>query len=267
MRSKKGLGLDGILEILAELGRPVIVATDKSNPPELVRKVSANFGAILVFPSEDLPLEYKREVARKFEVKDDHQRDALSAALFAYKKYKPKIEKIRAELRRREPEIIENVLKGETIAEALEIKEREKKKEMEEEIKALKKEVEKQKRLIRELKKKLKAKPRVLVVKELEKSKVREAFLESQLKNEKKERERLESELAKIERLLELALKGDVDIFYKGVPPEYRVLARLGNIIFAREKTRESSVDEKTLEKLVEEYRRVRARKSREPTE
>ncbi len=262
LKSKKGMGIDKVILEIERIGKPIVIATDKSDPPEMVRKLAANFGAILFSPEEDLSVEFKKEIAREYRIKDDHQRDALASAMYAYKKLKPKIEKVRAELKERENEIIARVIKGEAIARALEMEEKEKRKSVEEELKALKKEVEKSKRLIRELKKRLKQKPRVILIKELEQSKAKTLALEKEIKALEREKKKLEEELDKLGRLLKEAVTGDIDIFYKEVPSDYIVLAKVGEVFFARERSKHSEIGEEELERLIEEYRKKKVKSS-----
>ncbi|MEM0271131.1 MAG: DUF460 domain-containing protein [Thermoprotei archaeon] len=70
-------------------GTPVIVATDVSEPPEAVRRLASSFGAKLFLPPDDISVEEKRELVRRFgfQVKTTHERDAAAAAIKAYTFY------------------------------------------------------------------------------------------------------------------------------------------------------------------------------------
>src|SRR3989338_505806 len=96
----KELPLSQIISSIMTHCQPVIVATDKAKTPSLVEEFSRKIGAIIVAPEEDLLREEKRlsiEEAKLLgleKLKTNHEYDALAAALFAYKKYLPRLQKI-----------------------------------------------------------------------------------------------------------------------------------------------------------------------------
>ncbi|MEW5897344.1 MAG: DUF460 domain-containing protein [Nanoarchaeota archaeon] len=93
--SAKEMPLSEVIEQLTEFCLPVIVSTDKAKVPSFVGEFSRKVGARLVIPDEDLKKEEKRILTGGMQtLKSEHEQDALSAALFAYKKYLPKLEKI-----------------------------------------------------------------------------------------------------------------------------------------------------------------------------
>jgi predicted RNase H-like nuclease (RuvC/YqgF family) len=55
-----------------------------------VEKVKRAFNSVLYSPGEDIPAEEKIAMAREFGYKNDHERDALAAAVSAFKRYKNK---------------------------------------------------------------------------------------------------------------------------------------------------------------------------------
>jgi len=91
-----------VLALVVRFGTPVMVATDKNPPPEVVKKLSSALGAILYVPpkslttaeKEMLVAEFLSSSSSRFEVKNAHERDALSAVLKAYKAFEEKMEKI-----------------------------------------------------------------------------------------------------------------------------------------------------------------------------
>ncbi len=91
VRSKKSWSSGEVVEYISSLGKPVVVATDKSNPPEFVSKIRASFNAVLYTPKEDLSVEKKKGLTAKYRLINDHERDALAAALDAYNSYKSKL--------------------------------------------------------------------------------------------------------------------------------------------------------------------------------
>ena len=91
MKSRKGWSAGEVVEYISSLGKPVVVSTDKSSPPELVSKIKASFNAVLHTPKEDLSVEKKKALTAKFSPSNDHERDALAAAIDAYNSYKNKL--------------------------------------------------------------------------------------------------------------------------------------------------------------------------------
>ena len=127
--SGKGLDRGSIAEIVTRLGRPVIVAVDVPSPPETVRKIAAMLGASLYTPGEELSVAQKRALASRAlggrHPEDSHQRDALAAAYRAYTLLQGKLDHVESQVRRLGLEvdvqrIKEAVIRGLTVAEALE---------------------------------------------------------------------------------------------------------------------------------------------------
>lgn len=92
--SSKQFGLNQIISETTELGKVVLVGTDKSKIPNLVYLFAAKLGARAAVPGEDLKVDEKRKMASGFKAEDIHQADALAAALFAFKSTKPLLDKI-----------------------------------------------------------------------------------------------------------------------------------------------------------------------------
>lgn len=92
----KNLPLSAIIRQVMEIGQPLIVSTDKARVPSLVEEFSRKVGAEIVHPEQDLTREEKRQLLREenYYYKSHHQQDSLAAALFAYKRYRPRLEKI-----------------------------------------------------------------------------------------------------------------------------------------------------------------------------
>jgi len=92
--SARAMSPPNVIEWLAERGKPLVVATDVFPPPEAVEKVKRSFSAVLYSPGSDIPSEEKIALAREYGYKNDHERDALAAAVSAYKKYKNKFQQV-----------------------------------------------------------------------------------------------------------------------------------------------------------------------------
>ncbi len=133
VKSKKGWNPAEVVEYVLSFGKPVIIATDKSNPPEFVSKLRASFDAVLHVPKEDTSVERKKRLVAPFKQKlsNDHERDALSAAIDAYNAHKSKLMNVE---KRIPPGIDVDVVKagiirGLTLKELIEKKERKKSEE------------------------------------------------------------------------------------------------------------------------------------------
>lgn len=88
--SSRALSSSDVIEWIAARGRPLVVATDVTPTPGSVEKVKRAFNAVLYSPGGDIPSEEKIALGKEFGYKNDHERDALAAALSAFKKYKNK---------------------------------------------------------------------------------------------------------------------------------------------------------------------------------
>lgn len=93
VRSKKGWNSAEVIEYILSFGKPVVVATDKSDPPDFVSKLKASFNATLHVPKDDMSVEKKKYLTSPFKhkISNDHERDALSAAIDAYNAHKSKL--------------------------------------------------------------------------------------------------------------------------------------------------------------------------------
>lgn len=104
--SGKELDRGDIHNLLIELGHPALVATDKTPPPEMCRKLAASLGALLYAPQRPLSTGEKETIVAEFikqhptiDIKNSHERDALAAALKAYSEFQEKLEKLSYRLR------------------------------------------------------------------------------------------------------------------------------------------------------------------------
>ncbi|MEM4272700.1 MAG: DUF460 domain-containing protein [Candidatus Bilamarchaeaceae archaeon] len=81
-----------IVEIISKLGKPSLIATDVSPPPDFVQKVAARFHARLFFPERSMLVGEKKEIGK--EIQNPHVRDALAAATKAYRHYENTLRRI-----------------------------------------------------------------------------------------------------------------------------------------------------------------------------
>lgn len=88
--SKRGMKRSDIINYIMEFGRPLIIASDVTPAPKSVEKIASSFGSKLYYPKFSLMNIKKFSVVSDYsdEVFDEHQRDALAAALKAWKKYR-----------------------------------------------------------------------------------------------------------------------------------------------------------------------------------
>ncbi|MEM1623203.1 MAG: DUF460 domain-containing protein [Sulfolobales archaeon] len=104
LNSARGLDKEDVISMLRNLGKVVMVATDKRQPPEFVRRVAASLGARVYTPERDLVACEKESISREYaelygiEVKDTHMRDSLAAAVEAYRSIKGKIKELEDKL-------------------------------------------------------------------------------------------------------------------------------------------------------------------------
>ena len=122
-----------IVELIRSHGVPLVIATDVVPAPEFVKKLAGMLRAQLYVPPQPLPVEEKREILEEYLQRypylkrsvTPHVRDALAAAVKAYRYYEGKLRQVEAHISRLGLEVdIEKlkaaVIKGSSMAEALE---------------------------------------------------------------------------------------------------------------------------------------------------
>lgn len=131
--SGKNLDRQVIIKHLERYGKPLIIASDVSPPSETLEKLAATLHAKLYVPQQSLTQSEKEEIVKTYlknigsslEIEDAHQRDALAAALDAWKSFKLKFEQIdnyisKLDLDLDLDKIKSEVIKGSSIALAIE---------------------------------------------------------------------------------------------------------------------------------------------------
>ena len=83
-----------VTEWLIEQGRPLIVAADVTPIPQTVEEFRRSFEATAWIPDSDLPVDEKLHRTRDHEYDNDHERDALAAALYAYDDHEDQFDRI-----------------------------------------------------------------------------------------------------------------------------------------------------------------------------
>jgi predicted RNase H-like nuclease (RuvC/YqgF family) len=94
LASSRQMNMGDVVESLYRVGKPVIVASDVQQMPYSVEKIRRAFSAVSYTPKQDMSVETKIELTASFPYTNDHERDALSAALDAYRQYRHKFQNL-----------------------------------------------------------------------------------------------------------------------------------------------------------------------------
>lgn len=94
LTSSRQMTMSDIVEELYRAGKPLIVASDVQQMPYSVEKIRRAFNAIPYTPKQSLSVEAKYDLTAPFSYTNDHERDALSAALDAYRSLQNKFRNI-----------------------------------------------------------------------------------------------------------------------------------------------------------------------------
>jgi predicted RNase H-like nuclease (RuvC/YqgF family) len=94
LSSSRQMSMSDVTEVLYKIGKPLIIASDVHEMPYSVEKIRRAFNGVAYTPRQDMSVETKLELASPHPYRNDHERDALSAALDAYRSYKNKFQSI-----------------------------------------------------------------------------------------------------------------------------------------------------------------------------
>ncbi|MDG5777897.1 DUF460 domain-containing protein [Haloarculaceae archaeon H-GB1-1] len=83
-----------VIEWIVEHGRPVVIAADVTPMPETVEKIRRSFDAAGWTPRRDLLIDEKQHRTREEGYENDHERDAMAAALFAFDDHEDQFDRI-----------------------------------------------------------------------------------------------------------------------------------------------------------------------------
>jgi predicted RNase H-like nuclease (RuvC/YqgF family) len=128
LRSKKGLTRADIIREVYDNGIPAIIASDVPQPPHLIEKIASTVNAPIFTPQRPIAVSDKQELAREYsstmKIRNAHERDALTAAVYAYRSLLPKFQQIDKKIRDEQLSVDRNylkalVIKGSSINEAL----------------------------------------------------------------------------------------------------------------------------------------------------
>lgn len=121
LASSRQMDMSAVTESLYKVGKPLIIASDVQDMPYSVEKIRRAFSAIAFSPKQDMSVGTKMEMTEPFSYANDHERDALSAALEAYRQYRNKF----MNLARRVPpghdldEVRARVIRGQSLEQVL----------------------------------------------------------------------------------------------------------------------------------------------------
>ena len=87
-----------VVEWIVERGRPLLVAADVTPMPGTVEKIRRSFDAAGWVPDRDLPVDVKKHRTREVGYDNDHERDAIAAALGAYDAHVDQFERVAAKV-------------------------------------------------------------------------------------------------------------------------------------------------------------------------
>ncbi len=107
VKSARELDRASILNLVYSVGIPILVATDKNPPPDTVKKIASTLGVPLYVPPRSLSVAEKeqliewlrRRTRASIRIDTTHERDALAAAIRAYRLYERKFAEIERRIR------------------------------------------------------------------------------------------------------------------------------------------------------------------------
>jgi predicted RNase H-like nuclease (RuvC/YqgF family) len=119
--SSRQMGMSDVIEAIYTVGKPLVIASDVHDMPFSVEKIRRAFNGVAYSPRQDMSVEAKLEITAPFSYQNDHERDALAAALDAYKSYRNKFQSL---LRRVPPgydldEVRAGIVRGQPLEQVL----------------------------------------------------------------------------------------------------------------------------------------------------
>jgi predicted RNase H-like nuclease (RuvC/YqgF family) len=105
VESRKNFSVSAVSKFILENGEPVVISTDIQQIPKFIEKVAANFCAKTIIPEESverrwknaLVKKYLKEMKKEYKPTNKHEKDALAAAIMAFKKIRPLFNRIEQE--------------------------------------------------------------------------------------------------------------------------------------------------------------------------
>ena len=89
LKSKRSFKKGEIIDIITDMGKPLLIAGDRRPLPKSVERMARSLGCRPFYPKKSLSITDKKWIVREFkdEIEDDHEKDALASALYAFKHY------------------------------------------------------------------------------------------------------------------------------------------------------------------------------------
>ena len=116
LKSRKGLTRADLIREVYENGIPAIVASDVPQVPHFVEKIASTVNAPVFTPMKPIAVADKQELAREYStdkrIRNAHERDALTAAVYAYRSILPKLQQIDRMIREQQIPVDRNYLKA-----------------------------------------------------------------------------------------------------------------------------------------------------------
>jgi predicted RNase H-like nuclease (RuvC/YqgF family) len=121
LHSSRTISIPDVIEMIAEQGRPLIIASDVFPTPNAVEKIRRAFNAVSGSPEVIMTAGDKIELATPYGYSNNHERDAIAAAVSVYRKNKNKFEQIKKKIPHgMDPdEVIAQVVRGKAIDAAI----------------------------------------------------------------------------------------------------------------------------------------------------
>ncbi len=94
LQSSRQTSMSEVIESLYKVGKPLVIASDVREMPFSVEKIRRAFNAVPHSPRQDIPVETKLQLTEPYEYMNDHERDALAAALDAYRQHRNKFQNV-----------------------------------------------------------------------------------------------------------------------------------------------------------------------------
>lgn len=109
LNSLYSAAMSDILKEMTGYGDVVIVSTDRAKAPVMARKVASSISAKLVLPARNMTKKKKRMLIEEYSENTawvrvkltTHEKAALASAIFAYKKLRPTINKLRDHMKKK----------------------------------------------------------------------------------------------------------------------------------------------------------------------
>jgi predicted RNase H-like nuclease (RuvC/YqgF family) len=92
--SSRQMTMSDVIEAIYKAGKPLVIASDVHDMPFSVEKIRRAFNGVAFSPRQDMSIEAKLELTADFPYKNDHERDALAAALEAFRSYRNKFQNL-----------------------------------------------------------------------------------------------------------------------------------------------------------------------------